>query len=303
MATLKGVSRSTRGESLSGKIMVDTVRGQLRVRAWPKKRGTPKSEAQLWWIDWFRQANKLAKYADAASLRRAIDITANSGMYPRDILLAAMRGRLYSWWDQTGNRWHSMAAIQDISDSLDVLAQAVGSVLVRSTDRWRAPPVGAPGDVLTHMGPAAGAEWQPAAGGGGFAGGCWASRNSSFNVASGASVAIPFDAEIYDTAGIHDPVTNNTRLTVPVGTVWCRLHSQLRWSANFATAFNFRKNGVYTPEIGYMSETAAAGQQLVSHVLPVVAGDYFESWVYNGAGGTRTILQSTGWPSFSMELL
>ncbi len=167
MATLKGVQRAKRGPSYSGKYMIDTVRGVLRVRKWPRKRGTPKSALQLWWIDWFRQANYLAKYVDAASARRAIEITANSGMYPRDVLLAAMRGRLYIWQDKAGKVWHPMAAVQDISDSLDVLAQNVGNVLVRAVDRWRAAEPAAPalGQVLTSQGPGLPPKWStPGAG-------------------------------------------------------------------------------------------------------------------------------------------
>ncbi len=164
MATLKGVQRAKRGPSYSGKFMIDTVRGVLRVRKWPRKRGTPKSALQRWWIDWFRQANLLAKYVDAASARRAIEITANSGMYPRDVLLAAMRGRLYTWQDQNGKVWHPMAAVQDISESLDVLAQNVSNVLVRAVDRWRAagPPSPTVGHVLTFKGAALPPEWDAA---------------------------------------------------------------------------------------------------------------------------------------------
>lgn len=145
--------------------MVDTVRGLLRVRKWPKKRGTPKSARQRFWIDWFRQANLLAKYVDAASQRRAIEMTKGSGAYPRDVLLAAMRGRLFTWVDETGWRWYSMAAIGDISESLDVLAQTVGSVLVRAVDRWREPPPGVVGQVLTHQGPDAPPIWSAGAAG------------------------------------------------------------------------------------------------------------------------------------------
>lgn len=148
--------------------MIDTLNGQLRVRAWPKKRGTPTSAKQLSAIEWFKQANLLTKFVDAASMIRAIEITAGSRMYPRDILLSAMKGRLYNWVDQYGNKWNSMAAIQDISDSLDVLAQAVGSVLVRATDRWRAPPPGVFGDVLTNQGINDPAIWLAPAGGGGI---------------------------------------------------------------------------------------------------------------------------------------
>ncbi len=168
MAVLKGITRSTRSEALSGRFMVDTVRGVLRVRAWPKKRGTPKSELQRWWIDWFRQANKLAKYADPMSQARAIEITKDSGMYPRDVLLSAMRGRLYYWQDQNGKVWHPMAAVQDISQSLDVLAQNVGNVLVRAVDRWRAagPAVPVIGDALTYQGPDDPPIWASSGGGG-----------------------------------------------------------------------------------------------------------------------------------------
>ena len=141
--------------------MIDTVRGVLRVRKWPRKRGTPKSASQRWWNDWFRQANLLAKYADGMSQARAIHLTKGTGLYPRDIMLRAMRGRLYWWIDDDGNRWYPMSGIQDISDTLDVLAQAVGSVLVRAVDRWRVPGPASPtiGHALTYQGSAAPPIW------------------------------------------------------------------------------------------------------------------------------------------------
>ncbi len=167
MAILKSIPRLRKLPSFRNVMMVDVVKGQLRVRKWPKKRGKAKSALQQYWIDWFTQANLLAKYADAASHSRAIEITRKSGLYPRDVLLAAMRGRLYQWNSPDGWRWFPVAAIDDISESLDVLAQTIGSVLVRATDRWRAPPVGILGDVLTNQGPAASPIWfAPSAGGG-----------------------------------------------------------------------------------------------------------------------------------------
>lgn len=145
--------------------MIDAVRGVLRVRKWPRKRGPPRSAAQAFWVDWFKQANLLAKYADGMSQVRAKQMAQGSGMYPRDILLKAMRGRLYTWVDTTGWRWFSVAAIQDISESLDVLAQTVGSVLVRAADRWRAPAPGTINDVLTYKGDATPPVWQTPGGG------------------------------------------------------------------------------------------------------------------------------------------
>lgn len=163
------IPRKQRLASYRGRVMIDTVRGVLRVRKWPKKRGTPKSPLQRWWIDWFRQANLLAKYADGMAQARAIAMTKGSGLYPRDVMLKAMRGRLYIWADENGKVWYPMAAVQDISESLDVLAQSIGSVLVRATDRWRAPPAGAVDDVLTYKGPATSPIWAPPASAGGIA--------------------------------------------------------------------------------------------------------------------------------------
>ncbi len=155
MKITESIPRNRRMPSLRNVVMIDTVRGVLRVRKWPKKRGTPRSALQRWWIDWFRQANILAKYVDGASQALAIAMTKGSGLYPRDVLLKAMRGRLYHFTDQDGNKWFPMAGIQDISDTLDMLAQTVGSVLVRAVDRWRAagPDVPAIGDALTYQGP------------------------------------------------------------------------------------------------------------------------------------------------------
>lgn len=167
MKFTRSIPRSRRLPSYSGRLMVDTVRGVLRVRKWPRKRGTPTSPAQLFWVDWFRQANLLAKYASAATLISAIALTKGSRWYPRDIILKAMRGRLITVTDVTGWRWYSMAAILDVSATLDILAQTVGGVLVRATDRWRAPPPGNLGDVLTNQGNGAPPIWQAAGGGGG----------------------------------------------------------------------------------------------------------------------------------------
>ena len=60
-----------------------------------------------------------------------------------------------------------MAAIQDISDSLDVLGQTVGDILVRAADRWRPPVPGNLNDVMTNKGPGNPPAWAPTAGSGG----------------------------------------------------------------------------------------------------------------------------------------
>lgn len=168
MAIIRTIPRKGRRPAYTGRVMIDAVRGVLRVRKWPKKRPGPRTAIERFWTDWFVQANRLAKYADAMSQARAIEMTKGSGMYPRDVLIKAMRGRLYAWTTPDGWKWYSMAAIGDISESLDVLAQTVGDILVRATDRWRTPPAGTFGQVLTNRGPGSPPEWVTAAGGGGL---------------------------------------------------------------------------------------------------------------------------------------
>lgn len=77
---------------LTGRVIVDTWRGKVRVRKWPKKRGRPKSAAVRLQNDWFAKANRLAIRAPGSQMATAIEITHGSGLYPRDILIRMMAG-------------------------------------------------------------------------------------------------------------------------------------------------------------------------------------------------------------------
>ncbi len=275
--------------------MVDTVRGVLRVRKWPRKRGTPKSASQLWWIDWFRQANKLAKYIDAASMRRAIELTAGTGKYPRDIILQAMRGRLYVWQDQNGKVWYPMAAVQDISETLDVLAQTVGSVLARAGDRWRSLAPGIPGDVLTSQGPGVLPSYQPAAGGGGWLGGALVSMSGLQSIVSWVWTPVIFQLATYDTHAIHDPALNPSRLIVPAGFTGVQLHGTASWpwdGAGYRIA-RIWKNGA--PVVGCPSQMVNSGAAgpgecaIASPLIECIPGDYFELAVFQGKGSNLNL--------------
>lgn len=75
-----------------GRYVVDTSRGQLRVRKWPRKRGRPKSAAVRLQNAWFKDANRLAKHCAASQQVAAIEMTKGTGLYPRDLLLKCMSG-------------------------------------------------------------------------------------------------------------------------------------------------------------------------------------------------------------------
>ena len=307
MAILRGIPRKRKGASFRGRVMVDTVRGVLRVRRWPKKRGTPRSASQRWWNDWFRQANLLAKYADANSQVRAKEMTEGSGMYPRDVLLKAMRGRLYFWVDDTGWKWYSMAAIGDISESLDVLAQTVGSVLVRAVDRWRAVAAGTPGQVLTYQGDADAPTWETPAGAGAYLGGALLALAAPQTIPNNSEVALSWPTETYDTANIHEPVANPTRLTVPVGFTRVQLFAQASWVGHGTGTRRIRilKNGAAaagSPQRREDPQTViACVQNIASPVLEVVAGDYFEVAVHQTRGGTLDVSANVNtWASLTL---
>lgn len=167
MAKGKPPTMSRRQLSLRGVAMVDTIRGQVRIRKWPRKRGAPKSAAQRFWIDWFKQANYLAKYASALDVTNAMDITRGTMLYPRDVLLKAMRGSLYWWRDENGKKWMPKYFNQEVSNSLDAIGQTAGEFLYRAADRWRALSAGNAGEVLTTLGPNDDPEWRAVGGGGG----------------------------------------------------------------------------------------------------------------------------------------
>lgn len=76
-------------------VMVDTFRGQMRVRAWPRKRGRAKSAAVREQNEWFKQANKLTRLAPPSQQRTAIEATKLSGLYPRDLLMRSISGGVF----------------------------------------------------------------------------------------------------------------------------------------------------------------------------------------------------------------
>jgi len=79
----------------TGSYIVDTWRGQYRVRKWPKKRGTPTDPIQLSRIERFADANRLAKFLNGNFWNLAHRVTKGTGLYPRDILVQAILAGQY----------------------------------------------------------------------------------------------------------------------------------------------------------------------------------------------------------------
>jgi hypothetical protein len=129
--------------------------------------------------------------------------------------------------------------------------------------------------------------------------GCAALRTTTQNLpTSGAPAPVQFNAaDEYDTDSIHDPSTNNTRLTIPTGLggVW-------RFTATVAYAGNntgdrlaqWIKNGtILSSYYGtQVSNAAAAGLRTAVTTtveLNLVAGDYIEVNAFQTSGGALNI--------------
>ncbi len=306
MAILHGDWFGGRRPGLTGRLMVDTVRGVHRVRAWPKKRGPPKSALQRQWIDWFRAANFAAKYASSRDIVRAKELTQGTAWYPRDILMKAMRGRLFWWQDETGLKYFPVAAVSDISDTLDILAQEIGNILVRAGDRWRAPPDGNEGDNLTFH-PDAPPDWLPppvapppptAA--------ALMTRTSAQSIPRISDVAMQWQTSQHDTDGFIDFGVSNVFFTIPAGFAWCRLNAGVIWAAAAVgyRRLNFYKNGTNSPGMG-MATTLPAGfgtmQALASALVPCVEGDTFQLQVNHNHNTALAINSNTDITFFGIQ--
>jgi hypothetical protein len=101
--------------------------------------------------------------------------------------------------------------------------------------------------------------------------------NQSIN--SGTYTILSWDAEVYDTDGLHDNVTNNSRLTVPAGCTLARTSFGIVGSNTTAQKFaHVLKNGAaYNGSPAF--DTATTGADGVTGIgawVDVAPGDYFE---------------------------
>lgn len=134
-------------------------------------------------------------------------------------------------------------------------------------------------------------------------------RTTTQSFATGVWAAVGFDNESYDDDSIHDNVTNNSRLTVPTGVTKVKLTSRITFALNSTgdRATEILKNGlpfIGTPQLLIPAPAIAPGMSLVTPVLTVVAGDYFEVWGRQTSGGNLGLLGSAGngiW--FCMEIV
>lgn len=100
--------------ALRGRIIIDTYRGQMRTRSWPRKTGTPKSATVRALNTWFTAANRLAKRVLPTQQALAIDQAKGTGLYPRDLLVKSIYGGMFDMATEDGRLiQHRLFQVED----------------------------------------------------------------------------------------------------------------------------------------------------------------------------------------------
>lgn len=115
----------------------------------------------------------------------------------------------------------------------------------------------------------------------------------------GASHAVAFDSENDDTGGLHDNVTNNSRVTIPAANyqgLWLMV-AQLRWTGNVTgvRVLTVVKNN--TTVVGQDTRMAVTAtfdtfQQVTVALANVSPGDYFEVFALQKSGAGLNLIGS-----------
>jgi len=127
------------------------------------------------------------------------------------------------------------------------------------------------------------------------------------SISNATNTAITFNSESYDTNSYHSTTTNTSRLTVP-STGYYLFSGQIFVDPN-ATGGRYleiKKNGttVQAMETGAATQASVATFLPITAILSATANDYFELFLYQTSGGTRTTYTSgAAYNSFSVQYL
>lgn len=122
--------------SLTGRVMLDSVRGTPRMRAWPKKRGRNLPEVTKINNAVFTERTRLAKYAASQQIVAAMEATKGTGLYPRDLLMRAMATGIYDVQEPDGRIIRHRAPFVEIKMFTGVILElAVDQTIAINT--WR----------------------------------------------------------------------------------------------------------------------------------------------------------------------
>jgi hypothetical protein len=190
-----------------------------------------------------------------------------------------------------------------LSDVLDFIGSAAqGDILYRSASGWARLAAGTASYVLKTQGSGADPIWSAPASLPGVAFvGAMVKKSADQTGANYTTItSIAWDAEIYDTDGFHDNVTNNTRFTIPSGgdgyyTVGVAIRATNVTTSNYLQ-LALLKNGslAWDGSASQYVSAAANSPTVATNTGPVllVAGDYVEAQLLSAADTSIDITAS-----------
>lgn len=138
--------------------------------------------------------------------------------------------------------------------------------------------------------------------------GCRVFHNANQSIANASNVALAFNSERYDTDGMHDPATNNSRITIPIAGKY--VISALVTFASNGTGLRYvfiRKNGTTTIGGAMGLPVTEAGVDFdlpVSVIDSFVKGDYVEVVVQQRSGAALNVETHPQYsPEFAAHLM
>ena len=252
--------------SMRGVMMADVSQGAERLRAWPRKRPGKPSEKQLEQREWFRKAQWAYRYQDPKIQQAFAEATEDTPFMPRDLFTQMLAGRFCFVRTSDGKLRSPMAALIDVSASLDVITQTPGFTLKRGEQYWE-------GGV-------------PAAGG---VSGVRCIRNTNI-AAWGPAAPMAWQATAFDDNGSWN-IANPTRLVVPTGITRANITFNACNEGGSATNVSFTirdQAGVLHAVQNSASGFGNQGLSISTGLMSVTPGQWFEGWINlaNASGKT-----------------
>jgi len=103
--------------------------------------------------------------------------------------------------------------------------------------------------------------------------------------AGGASVALTFNSEEYDTAAMHSTSSATSKITIPTGGggTYLVCGRTQKNGVNGLLTLELRKNGSATLIRSTEANTSSVISLVISDAIVVAAGDYLELWAYHSS--------------------
>lgn len=133
---LTGPYHGRRNPAVGKAFYIRELRGQLIMCKWPRRRGRPRHPTTIAQNEKFYQANWATKFIPAAIQQAHRQIVEGTNLLPRDLLIAAMYGRGFDFVIPGHRRRYPIAAIQDLSATLDILGALPGDIIARGPELW-----------------------------------------------------------------------------------------------------------------------------------------------------------------------